>query len=171
MLFQRPHQRGFGITRRRLGEMLAVHQTAQVKPLAARKRPEGLSFILVIVSAIPINRQETRKFQFAAGCPQQVGPAGLGRAGFDFDANRIIDRAGHLAGDKTPPNQLIQPKLRGVETRFHYGGRAHDAGWPNGFMGLLRAFGLGLVSGRLFRGVLFAKVFMNIILRFGLRLS
>ncbi len=108
-------------------------------------------FALVgIVGALLINGGEARKRNRMPGRAEHIAFAQ------DVGGNGVINRLGHLAGDKARPDQLVKLILVGGKRAFNLVGQQRDVRRADGFMRVLcRA--LGLEHARL-AGVVFLAI-------------
>ena len=131
---------GIGIPRRGLGEVLGRREALQRHALAlGQLRQRGFLFLLIVVTALLVHSGVAREFQAAGGAAEAVGP----RA--DLHADAVIDGVGHLACQKTAPDQAVQPVLLAGEVALHLFRRQRRVGGADGLVGVLRP-GLSLVD-------------------------
>ena len=64
----------------------------------------------------------------------------------------------HLAGDGALPDQLVEPRLVGIEVFAHLCRRARKIGRADRLVRFLRVLGLGRIVARLFRQVFLAEL-------------
>ena len=144
LLLQRPDQGRLGIAGGRLGEVLGGFGLGAEEALPLLQIGQGgLHLRGLLILALLIDSQKARKFHLGA-----AGSKGIARAG-DLDAHAVIDGGGHLTGQKTAPDQLIQPILLRGKILFDFLRRDVDIRGTDSLVGILRA-GLGLVVPRLF---------------------
>ena len=119
LLFQRFHQRRFGIAGRRLREVLLRQQRLEIERLAAFDRGQrpGIELVgIAVIAAGGIGRHEAGKPDHGASGAEderRLGRSGelrLGTGG-DIDRRAVEHRRRHLARHEALPNKLVQPKL------------------------------------------------------------
>src|SRR6266508_3514775 len=154
-LFQGLDQRRLGVAGRRLGgvadrlepllgQLLVLDQPGQ--PALAVVRLGRL-----VVGGLHVRLQEPGIRDGLAGGGEVAGLA-RGGDGLDPYRDRVADRVGHLAGDRTAPDQLVQPELlAGQPVRDLARGAEAVAGRADRLVRLLRVLHLALVATR-FRG-------------------
>ena len=127
-LFQFADQLRLAVARRRRGEVLGGKQFQQSQRIAPGQ--VGQHRVVALASRWRLHPRVAVEAHNAPAGDEFVG------AGGDRNARREVLGRGHLAGDKLPPDQLIQAlgvALHGVES-----GRQHvDIRGANGFVGLL----------------------------------
>ena len=148
-LFQLLDERGFGIARRRFGEMLHAADLPDADGVAPRHggKPARI-LVLAVVEAFGIDLEEAVELHHRAGGAEGIMLAVLairadvGGGAFEFGAL-------HLAGDGALPDQFIKGQLVGIEAAAHARGMARHVGRPDRLMRLLGILGLGgVVAGR-----------------------
>jgi len=81
---------------------------------------------------------------------------------FDRDDDPPSARVGHLAGNRSFPNQIKKSKLVVIQLRPHHFGQLKRVPCrPNCFMRLLGIFDFGFVGSRLSRQIIFAVAFVD----------
>ena len=140
-------QRRLGEARRRLGEMLGRVDLLARAGLAVLHRRQAAAFLVaVVVAAFLIELQK------AGEADDLTGGAQIERArpGLRVDVDRGAFELGrlHLAGDGAGPDQLVEPRLIGLEMFRHLLGQARGVGRADGLMGFLRVLGLGRIFAR-----------------------
>ena len=153
------HQAGFGITGRRLGEVLAVAHRLAVHGLVFRHLGQQALGVVVrgIVAVFAIDGQKAGELDHRAGGAEPDG--GVRRD--DIDPHLVQQGAFHLAGDGAPPDQLVQLQLLAVEMARHVGRPAEDIGGTDRLMGFLGVFRLGLVNAGTGRQIPLAVVLLD----------
>ena len=146
--FQFLDQAGFGIARRRLGEMLRRNDAFHAGLVAGRDRGKlGAVFVGSIVLAFLIQGQEAVEQGDGAGGTQ--GDLLVG--GEDIHRGAFLAGAFHLAGDAALPDQFVKLGGIAVDIARHLFGRAGKAGGAHRFMGFLGiggGVGVGARRGR-----------------------
>src|SRR6185437_7918808 len=94
-------ERGFGVARRRLGEVLLILERKQLQRLLLGERGqlvlEGLVLVVALVFAFLVDLEEPIELQHAAGGAQLIAIA-AGGSGLDLDRGLIEERRRHLGG-------------------------------------------------------------------------
>ena len=102
-LLERLDQRGFGVARRRLGEVLLRLQLLQVQLLVDRERGQ---FLVLIVVRVPLpDTREAVEDEHRTVRPENV----IGGAHINSGLREAC--GGHLAGGKSLPDQAIELEL------------------------------------------------------------
>ena len=150
LLLQGLDQGGLGEPGRGLGEVLAGGQAVELQGLPLLQVGQGrLGRLLVLVPALLVNSRKAVELHRG-----MAGPKAVARR-FRFDGDAVVHRPRHLAGQKTAPDQLVQPVLVGGEALFQVLRSQGHVGGPDGLMGVLGG-ALGLEPAGLFRIVLLA---------------
>ena len=128
-LLERLDQRGLGVARRWLGEMLLGLELLQVEHLADGQQRQ---FFLFVVVAVPLpDAIEAIEHQHGSVGSEEIVP------GADIDP-RLGEPCGrHLAGRKALPDQSIQSQLIRRQGLPHRVRRARDVGRPDRLVGIL----------------------------------
>ena len=109
------HQRRLGIARRRLGEVLGGGDPALLQRIAGlhRRQAAGLLVVAVVVLALLVEAQEAVELHHLAGGAQVELACRPRRR----RCRRWCAQLGrlHLAGDGADPDQLVEPRLLGLE--------------------------------------------------------
>jgi len=128
-----------GVTRRRLGKVLLRPQADQVQDLGHGERLDLLHLFrfAVLCLCLFVDDEETGETQRRTRGAEQVRLLYL-RPRQDFDADGVVQGRRHLAGDKTPPDQVVEPELVAAQMGLHRRGRAQYAGRADGFVRFLR---------------------------------
>ena len=117
--------------------------------MAGRRR--RVLVVAVVVAAFLIQRQKAVELDHLAGGAQfQHARSGFRR---DIDGGALQFGGFHLAGDGADPDQLIEPRLIGIQPPAHVGGAARQVGRADGFMRFLRVLRLGLILARRVRHI------------------
>ena len=160
-----PDQRRLGIVGGRRGEVLCGREVLQRQGLALLQIRQGglLLLLVVVIPALLVHGGIAGEFQLAGGGPEQMC------VGADIHGHAVIDGVGHLAGQKTAPDQAVQPVLLrrqvspdGVRRQGHIAG-------SDGLVGVLGP-GLGLVLSGRGRHITLAVALLNEAAGVGLRL-
>ena len=125
--------------RRGLGEMLGGLHLFQIHRFPLLQGRQGRLFVLFfLIPALLVHGGIAGKFQAAGAGAEAMCP------GLQLGGNAVIHGVCHLAGQKTAPNQPVQPILLSGEIALHLlGSQRHIAG-TDGLVGVLSP-GLGLV--------------------------
>ena len=138
-------RRRFGITRRRLGEMLLGLDLLLRRRVAfAEARQAAAILVLRVVAAFLVEGEEAGEEHDLAGGAQGMPAGGVGQLG----GGALQPRGGHLAGQRALPDQLVEP---GMIARA--GAVAAEIGRADRLVRFLRVLRLGLVMARLVRDV------------------
>ena len=134
-----PDEGGVGEPGGGLGEVLSRVKARQRHHLALCQRGQGGGlFLLLVVPALLVYGGIAGELQAAGAGPEAVG------SGAQLYADAVIDGVGHLAGQKTAPDQAVQPiLLAGKIALDPLRSQIHVAG-ADGLVGVLRP-GLGLI--------------------------
>ena len=153
--FQRPGKRGFAVSIRRLGGVALQFQILATERFAhghLRQHHVAVGDIgFGIVGSFDIRPQIAGKFDGLA--------ARLEHRPVDFHRDRGAEApgVGHLAGNGPLPNQVVEFELIGAEFVPQRLGKIEVVtGRPDGLVGLLGVFHLGLINSRLRRQILMA---------------
>ena len=106
------------------GHCLVAH--LQIRQLRAHGLP-------ILVPALFVDRDKAGELHGLMGRTEHMTRAG------GVNGNRVKDGVGHLGCQKTAPDQLIKPVLIPVQTAFDPLRVKLHMGWPDGFVGILRA--------------------------------
>ena len=143
-LLHRADERGFGVARGRLGEVLRrveLLDRERVALVKARQRLARLALLLV-VRALLVDRGKAREGHRMAGGAEHLSLA------HNVRRNRIQNRVRHLARDKARPDQLIQLILVRREILTDLIRQQLNVRRADGFVRILR-IALGLEHARL----------------------
>ena len=133
-------QRGVGVPGGRLGEVLRRGKALQRHALALRQlRQGGFLLLLVVVTALLVHGGIARELQIAGGAAEAVVACA------DLHADAVVDGVGHLARQKTAPDQAVQSVLLAGEVALDLLRRQRRVGGADGLVGVLRP-GLRLVG-------------------------
>ena len=151
VLFERFDQRGFGVARRRLGEMLLGVQRGEHHDIALLHGRQYVIavFIDVVVAPFLIDGDVAGFDQCRAVGTQHMARRAV-LACEQFDGHGVEQRVRHLAGDRAFPDQRVELVLIGVEVALDFGRHHGGEGRAHGFVRFLRVFRLGLVDADLF---------------------
>ena len=160
-LFHALDQRGFGVARRRLGEMLGRGNLALLQRLAGRHLRQAVGVLVVglVVLVLGVEREEAVELHHRAG-GAQIDGAGA-RLGGDVHRGALELGGFHLACDGAQPDQLVEPGLVVVEHLLDVLGTAGEVGRADRLVGLLGVLRLGHVLARRGRHVLLAVVALD----------
>ncbi len=138
LFFEGFDQRGIVVAGRWLGKVLLGQKLHQGQLLPFLHGGQHRLFLLI---GSMVNLQESGKNQARAGRLEPVFP------GANIDAHLVVNRGGHLAGNKSLPDQLVKAGLiPGQEGRDSLGGVAQHGG-ADGLVSLL-----GALAGAVLRG-------------------
>ena len=155
LLLQSLDQRRFVIARRRLCKMLLRHRLIERQCILLRKlRQHNLFLLLVLCTGVHGGK----------ACKAQMRTAGttyIARPGRNGYRQCIINCRHHLTGDKTLPDQGIEPVLITGKEFFHILRCKFNAGRTYGFMCILRLLRCGIYI-RFLRNKICAKGFFDI---------
>ena len=160
-LFHLLDERGFGIARRRLGEMLGgVDRAALGTLFRAHFRQTLVVVVFValtpgIVAMVDIGGEEAVEADHLTARPQLCRLVARGRE--DLHRRSLDLGRGHLAGDAALPDQLVKAQLVAVQEALDIFGRAGKARRADRFVGFLGVLGLGRIVARLFRQIALAE--------------
>ena len=127
-LFQFAYQRGFGVARGGLGELLFLLQLLERDHLAFLERRQGAVFF---IGALGHDGEEAReKLAFALGLP-------LARAAGERDRGVVEAGGGHLRGHEAAPDEIVQAELVGREEFLHVLRGKSDVDRADSFVGVL----------------------------------
>ena len=129
---QRPDQRGFGVARRRLGEMLLRIERDHRECLCRGQSRQPALLPLAILRKIAVDGQEPGKLDPRARGAEQVPIRG------DVHGERVHHRGGHLAADETLPDEFVDFELVAAQVRFHPVRRSVHGGGADRFVRILR---------------------------------
>ena len=109
MFFERFDERGFGVTRRRFGEMLSTTQAHEINDVTFLHDRQDPIVIIVgcIVLTFEIDGDEARLDQRRAIGAKQIS-IGAFFASEQIDSDRIEDRMGHLTGNRAFPDKCVE---------------------------------------------------------------
>ncbi len=169
-LFHTLDQRCFREARRRLGEMLGDGERLPLQRVVrAHRRQAAGVFVLLVVATFLVERQKTVELDDLSGGTQlQRAGACLRR---DVHGGALQLGRFHLARDSALPDQLIEPRLVGIELAAHAVGAAGEVGRADRFVRFLGVLGLGLVLARRIRHVGVAVILADHLARLGDRLG
>ena len=155
VFFEGLHQAGFGVARRRLGEVLLAQDVLERHALAFGQRRQlrvGFVFVvLFLVLAFLVHQQEAGIDHGGAGGAERVL-----RAGGQLHADGVERGRDHLAGHRALPDQLVQAAFVVAQELADLRRRAAGEGGADGFVRFLRVLGFRLVDVRFRRQVVFA---------------
>ena len=135
-LLQRLHQAGFGVTRRRLGEMLLAVETVDWQRFALDQgRQTGVALVGLVVFVFQIHRHEAGEHEGLARCAEYALADG------DISGDRVVLRRAHLAGQRALPDHLVEAELLRRQVLADAVRGAADRGRADGFVRLLRVGG------------------------------
>ena len=118
----------------------------------------ALVIVALFVAALLIDFQKPIKNQSLALRPENVGPV----IGCDIHLNLIKHRRCRLTGHHALPDQGIEGVFLRTQLAAHAIWRAGYGGGADGFVGLLRVFGLAGIGAGRFGQIAFPHVFFNI---------
>ena len=164
-LFHLADKAGFGIARRRLGEMLfRRHRTAGHRIPFGHRRQDAVAVVAVcfvvvdrrgaFVLAFLIQLQEAVEFHYGAVGAQHGVPVGGG----NVDRDLFHYRRFHLAGDSAFPDQVVQLALVLTEILAHLVRPAAEICGAHGFMRFLRVLGFVAIGVGRIRNVFVAVI-------------
>ena len=138
MFFERLDERGFGVARRRLGEMLRAAQAYEIDDVTFLHGREDAIVIIVgcIVLTFEIDGNEARLDQGRAIGAKQVSIRPF-FAGEQIDGYRIKDRVGHLTGNRSFPDERIEFLKVGIDATLEHLRQHGRRSRTNGFVRLL----------------------------------
>ena len=119
---------------------------------------------------ILVQRQKAAELDRAAADAEVIRLVRRRRSGVDVDAQRVVDRVFHLAGDEALPDQVVQAVLVVRKRLLDRVRLAHHAGRADRLVRFLRAFGLRLVDRRALGHVILAEALLDVFARFLVRL-
>ena len=102
VFLQRVDQRGLGVKRRRLGELLVRRQLFEFEGLALLQRGQGGLLLFGVVGGFLVQRGEAVERDAEARRTEQVVPCRDGRG------DGVLNAVGHLAGHKAAPDQAVE---------------------------------------------------------------
>src|SRR3954453_15183467 len=150
LLLKLLHERGLGVARRRLGEVLLGQDLEDPeRPLRGELGEIGFGVLvdLLVVAALAVELEEPVEHE---RLPRGAQPVDRRAArGLDVDADLIELRLGHLGRDGALPDQGVQAELVAVQHSRHPWGCAHRAGRADRLVRLLRVAAPRLVPTRL----------------------
>ena len=163
--FQRFHQRGFVVARRRAGEVLFAVERIHGQHFALFHFGQFfVVFVFVaLIGALFIHAQKAGKGLHLAGDAENALTHG------DIDGGLVEFGRRHLAGHGALPNHLVKLELVGAQKRFHALGRTVYGSWADGFMRFLCVFGFGFVLLGRCGQIIFADFVFDIVADFGER--
>ena len=151
-------QRRFGITRRRLGEMLFVFDGFLGRWLALGDLRQALVIVINnrVVFAFFIDRKEAVKQHHLAVCTQH----NLAVSRAHVNGGAFHTRSSHLAGDGAFIDQIVKLALIRIDDFgvFH---ADHEVSWAHTFMGFLCVLCLVFIDARLGGYIVGAKFLAN----------
>ena len=159
---------GFGIARRRLGEVLFAVELVDRQFVAdLQHRQAGFVVItgsgVVAVLVFLVDGNEAGEGQHLAAGPEHAVADG------DVDGGGIELRRCHLAGQRALPDHGVELELLGRQEGLDRFRGAEDRGRPDGFVRFLGVLRLVLVADRALGQVVGVKVFADVIADFGQR--
>src|SRR6185295_9980547 len=150
VFFQRLDQRGFGVTRWRLGEVLVAldfYQGDHVAVLHGRQDAIALVLRLSVVGVFLVDgdvagldQRGTVGAQRGPGRGARLGPG----AGLHVHGDGVEQRVRHLRGHGALPDQRVQLELVGIDLAFDPRRQDGRGGRADGFVRFLRIARLGL---------------------------
>ena len=168
-LLERLHERGFGVSRRRLREVLLGEHLEHAQHLLDRERRKGLLRVLVgtLVAALLVDADEPVERHRLPRGAQAVVHIPVGRislvrgaslslvrgaslslmrgASLDIHADLVEAGLGHLGGHRALPDQGVQTQLVAIQRRGDALGRTHHARGSHGLVRFLRVAAARLV--------------------------
>ena len=162
--FQPLDQAGFGIARRRLGEMLRSIDALLRRSIARTERGQHCAILVIpiarLVAALLVNREETGELHDLPGGAQLM----LAGAVAQRNASALDIGGGHLAGHRPLVDQVIKPRLVAAAVLV-----LGKVGRADRLVGFLRVLRLGFVVARLFGQVVPAVAVRDRLARIGNR--
>ena len=127
-------QRGLGVARGGLGEVLLRAHLEELHHLSLLEggQPALLVVLGAVIATLPVDRHEA-----GVGDGRPGGAEGVPRPAGEVHPHRVEDRGGHLAGDRAPPDELVEPQLVPAQVRGQLLGRAAHRGRPHRLVRLL----------------------------------
>src|SRR5690606_1747974 len=145
VFLERLDQAGFGVARRRLGEVLVGVDAIQRDPVAGLHRRQLAAFVVLFLAlgvlAFLVDGQEPRVEHGSARDAEAVLAAGG-----QLDADGIERGRHHLAGDRALPDKLVQAAGVVLQEARDLRRRAQRRGRADRLVGFLRVLGLGFVD-------------------------
>ena len=140
-------QRGFREARRRFGEMLRAAQPHELHGVALGERRQDAVVVVLggVVDALEVDGDEARRHQRGAVRAQQVAARTVG-AGEQVDGDGVEHGVGHLAGDRTLPDERVETKQVVVDATFQHLRQHGGRGRADRLVGFLRVARLVLVE-------------------------
>src|SRR5262249_29333528 len=136
-LFESLDQRGFGVARRRLGEMLIRRKRIELQLFALfdlRQFRRALIVVFVLfVLALLLNRGEAVELDHRAGGAERIF-----LAGGDVDRSLVEDGGHHLRRDESLPDQPVERQFVFLQIRRDLVRRAFGRGRADRFVRVLR---------------------------------
>ena len=148
VFLQGAHQRGLGVARRRLGEVLFGADFLELDDVAFFHG--GQHFFVVVaggvVLAFQVDLHEAGHGDGGAG-----GAQGVAFAAAEVHGHLVDGGVDHLAGDGALPDEVVELVLVGAEIGLQFFRRARGGGGAHrlvGFLGVFGAVGVGAWAGR-----------------------
>ena len=114
----------------------------------------GLGGLLLVVPALLVHGGEAGELQL-----RPAGPEGVA-GGLGLDGDAVVHSGGHLTGQETAPDQLVEPELLGGQVLLDVLGHQVHVGGPDGLVGVL-GVALGLIVPGLGGIILLAVAALN----------
>ena len=155
LLLQGPDEGGLGVAGGGLGEVLLLLGALQLQGLPLLQVGEGgLGGLLLVVPALLVHSGEAGELQL-----RPAGPEGVA-GGLGLDGDAVVHGGGHLTGQETAPDQLVEAELLGGQVLLDVLGHQVHVGGPDGLVGVL-GVALGLVVPGLGGIILFSVAALN----------
>ena len=156
VLFQRLHQRGLAVARRRLGEMLLGGEGGELHRIPFVHRRQHVIGIVRgpgVIGAFLVHRDVAGLHQRRAVGAQQVTLRPVG-PGEQVHGDGVEQRVTHLRGHCALPDQGVEAGEVILDPALHLRRRDRRRGGADGLVRLLCILRLGLVDARLLRDLL-----------------
>ena len=136
--------------------MAAIERLDNFSPPLICGRRRELFVLGRLVAVLVIEREEAVELHHRAGGAQIENAAA--DLGFDIDRGALELGGFHLACHRAQPDQLVKPRLIGIEMRFDVTRPPRDVGRTDRFVRFLGVLGLGLVGARRSRHIVAAVI-------------
>ena len=119
--------------------MLIGQHIQHPKPLPGHELGQARLFVLVgsLIAALLVDPDEAVEHEGLPGRPQAVTRVTIQRVYVHPDL--VEQGIGHLRGDRSLPDHVVEPQLVAIESGGHASGGAKDAGRADRLVRLLRA--------------------------------